>query len=330
MKLSNAMNLPQYLHQIREDVERLYKIAEEQNQKIIDEQEANKRTNEKLEAESADFRGRESKLTREIDTLRDRNAELEHMVTLLKQKSGTTKPSGKVPAAAADGELFADNHDLDKFYLEFENHFRGSEEEIKKKQLPYIEVLNEGKLDKKLPVADLGCGRGEFLQLLAENKFRPLGVDLNEAMVERAKEQGFEAVKDDAISFLLKQKSGSLSGVTGFHIAEHIPFEQLLLLISEAYRCLAKGGILLLETPNPESLFVGAYTFHFDPSHLKPLPPAIVQFSAQFKGFERADILRMQPELSEEEIAKATKNLTLQGALKRLYGPRDYALVAYK
>jgi hypothetical protein len=100
--------------------------------------------------------------------------------------------------------------------------------------------------------------------------------------------------------------------------------------MAEAQRCLVKGGILLLETPNPESLFVGAFTFHYDPSHLKPLPPAIVQFSALFKGFEKAEIMRMQPELTEKQIKEATKNPTLQGALQRLYGPRDYALVAYK
>jgi SAM-dependent methyltransferase len=179
-------------------------------------------------------------------------------------------------------------------------------------------------------VVDLGCGRGEFLDLLTEQGFKAIGVDMNEAMVKRAREHGFEAVLNDGISYLMEQQSGTLSGVTGFHLVEHIPFDQALLLMAEAHRCLAKGGVLLLETPNPESLFVGAFTFHYDPSHLKPLPPAVMQFAARFKGFRRADILRAQPELSEADIKKATTNPNLQGALRRLYGPRDYALVAYK
>jgi O-antigen chain-terminating methyltransferase len=113
-------------------------------------------------------------------------------------------------------------------------------------------------------------------------------------------------------------------------LAEHIPFDQLLTLLAESYRVLSKGGVLILETPNPENVYVGAFTFHYDPSHLKPLPPAVIEFSARFKGFPRTEIVRFQPELTKEQIDIATKNTKLRDALQRLYGPRDYALVAYK
>jgi SAM-dependent methyltransferase len=324
VKLSKVTQLPSYIKNLRLDIDRLYKLLEEINYKVVNDNKNHTRDTDTLKRKTA-------KLADEVESLRFRNTELEHMMTAAKfaaKKSGAPTTSA-TPAAPAK-ELFADNHDLDAFYLEFENRFRGTEEEIQRKQRPYIDVFKKAKVDKNLPIADLGCGRGEFLDLLKQNDFNGIGVDLNESMVERAKKQGFKAVNNDAISYLMEQKSNSHAGVTGFHLAEHIPFDQLLLLIAEAYRVLAKGGILLLETPNPESVFVGAFTFHYDPSHLKPLPPDIMRFSALFKGFDRAEIMRMQPELTEAEIKKATDNPTLQGALQRLYGPRDYALVAYK
>lgn len=316
MKVSRVLHLPEYLRQLRHDINDLYKLLRELNHQVRASVDALKQIDNRF-----------ARLDETVERIQARTTDLEHGLR------AASKPSAAptvhtAPASSAD--LFATKHELDAFYLEFENRFRGSEAEIKQKQQPYIKVFDKTKFDRSLPVADLGCGRGEFLELLTEHGFKALGVDLNEAMVARARKQGHEAVQNDGISFLMSQKSGSLGGVTGFHLAEHIPFEDLLTLIAEAYRCLAKGGVLLLETPNPESVFVGAFTFHYDPSHLKPLPPAIVEFAAQFKGFRQTEIMRLQPELTKEDIAKATKNTTLQGALQRLYGPRDYALVAYK
>lgn len=325
MKITNVTKLPEFLRNLNKDVKELDGVVKNLNylvQESVKTIDGIKKDHSELELAAEQNR-------KELDRMRLRNTELEHMVRVSKMKTSSS-PRSDAAETTAKPVLFAENHDLDAFYLEFENYFRGTEEEIHKKQQPYIELMKKAKVSKKLPIVDLGCGRGEFLDLLNQNGFSPLGVDLNESMVERAKSQGFKAEKNDAISFLLTQKSGSLAGITGFHLAEHIPFDQLLLLISEAYRCLTEGGLLILETPNPESLFVGAFTFHYDPSHLKPIPPAIMQFSAQFKGFEKADILRLQPELTPKEIAQATKNATLQGALQRLYGPRDYALVAQK
>lgn len=315
----NIAKLPDYLRNMHRNIDELYELFQKMNHEVTV-------MNHEITTLKDTENEHTTTFTNEIDKLRQRNAELEHMVRLNKAKATTSAKQNDQPSA----ELFADNHDLDAFYLEFENHFRGTEKEIQEKQKPYTELFKKSGLGKQYPIADLGCGRGEFLELLTQSKLKAIGVDLNESMVQRAQDKGFDAVNDEAIHYLIQQKANSLAGITGFHLAEHIPFESLLTLMAEAQRCLVKGGILLLETPNPESLFVGAYTFHYDPSHLKPLPPAIVQFSALFKGFERADIMRMQPELTEQQIKAATKNTTLQDALQRLYGPRDYALVAYK
>jgi O-antigen chain-terminating methyltransferase len=333
MKANPVTRVQTYFKALRQDVQRLYTLLEELNHKTVENEKEIKNINIRAQDVHDELNRNIAMLNTEVEHARTRSVEVEHILTAQKHNSkvqtalSQTNPNANEPSSK---ELFADNHDLDAFYLEFENHFRGDENEIKLKQQPYIDIYKQAKAIKKLPIVDLGCGRGEFLDLLKENGLNPIGVDLNESMVKRARQKGYDAVLDDAIGYLLKQKTGSLGGVTGFHLAEHIPFDQLLILIAESYRCLAKDGILLLETPNPESLFVGAFTFHYDPSHLKPLPPAIVQFAAEFKGFAKAEILRRQPELTHEQIVAATKNETLQGALQRLYGPRDYALVAYK
>lgn len=319
MKITNVTKLPEYLREIRENVSELYRLVQDLNHRTLE-------TDKTLREKIHELRQVNEEFNQQLVEIQTRNSEIEHMLAV-ERHANNTRPT-KSPTTS--GELFADDHSLDTFYLEFENHFRGTEQEIEEKQLPYIKILDDAKVSKTLPVVDLGCGRGEFLELLSQKGFRPLGVDMNETMVKHAQEKGYEAANNDAVSYLMKQPSKSLGAITGFHIAEHIPFDQLLLLIAEAYRCLVNGGVLILETPNPESLFVGAFTFHYDPSHLKPLPPAIVQFSARFKGFERADIVRMKPELTPSQIKKATSNETLQNALQRLYGPRDYALVAYK
>ena len=321
MKAKTVFNFPETIRNLIRDTRQLFSLIEKLNGRLeVVEKDVSDNKQVALENSQA--------LAELSSEIRSRYSEIEHAIRAGAQSGGAKKTSTSPDSA---GEvLFADNHALDSFYLEFENHFRGSEKEIAEKQLPCIKILQKAKFDKKLPVVDLGCGRGEFLDLLEHHGFSPLGVDLNGSMVEHARELGHKAEEADAISFLTSQKANSLGAITGFHLAEHIPFDHLLILLSEAHRCLAPGGVLVLETPNPESLYVGAFTFHYDPSHLKPIPPAIMQFSAKFKGFATAEILRTQPELSSSEIKKATENPILQDALKRLYGPRDYSLVATK
>ncbi len=267
-----------------------------------------------------------------IDQLQEAQGDLRKKVNRIEHLLGAASFTGESKKSEAQvGQRFADNHLLDSFYLELENNFRGLEAEIKDRQRVHLKLFTNSKVNfRKYPIVDLGAGRGEFVELLSDNKLRAIGVDLNESMVKRMKEKGREATQDDAIGYLAKAKSGSLGAVSGFHLAEHLPFDQLLTLIGEAHRALAPGGLLLLETPNPENLTVGAFTFHYDPSHLKPIPPAILDFMAKFKGFGRVEILRLQPEMTESNIVKATKDKNLQEIMRRIYGPRDYALLAYK
>jgi O-antigen chain-terminating methyltransferase len=135
--------------------------------------------------------------------------------------------------------------------------------------LPIIEPLKA--IYPNSLVVDVGCGRGEWLELLNENGWQAIGVDTNRSMVDLCKELGLNAVVGDAIQYLSTINAESVSVISGFHIVEHLPFDLLVRLVQEAHRALLPGGILILETPNPENYKVGAINFYLDPTHRNPI-----------------------------------------------------------
>lgn len=225
--------------------------------------------------------------------------------------------------------LQADDHRLDGYYRAFEDRFRGSEEVILERLSESYGIFFDSipKELKKFEVIDIGCGRGELLKLFNERGMKSLGIDLNESMVKRCVDLGLNAIQGDAIAYLKSLKSSSITGVTGIHIVEHIPFEVLYDLLNECYRVVKPGGFVLFETPNAENLNVGALTFWYDSSHLKPVPPDVLKFAAEYVGFSPVDILRFRPDITDEELPKSTN---LVRVYKQLYGPRDYAIIGRK
>lgn len=250
-------------------------------------------------------------------------AELRHsMESTQKPKATSAKSSHD-----KDAKTFADNHTLDDFYLQFENKFRGGEPLIKDRLQVYMPYIRQ--LDKKLessPFLDIGCGRGEFLDLLTEQKRTARGLDLNSAMVARAKEKGYDVVEEDAVTYLAGASSDSFAGISGFHLVEHIPFSELLRLFNECYRTIKQGGMVIFETPNPENLTVGSLNFYYDPSHLHPIPPQLLAFCLEYVGFADIEILPLHPEI---ERIEHQEDLT-QEVYKRIFGARDYAVIGYK
>jgi SAM-dependent methyltransferase len=211
------------------------------------------------------------------------------------------------------------------FYRALEDRFRGSRELIRARlcvYLPFIEPLKA--IDDRPAAVDLGCGRGEWLELLTENGFDVQGVDLDEGMLAAGYENDLRVTKEDAIAFLEKLPNGSQSIVSGFHIAEHLPFPQLQRLVEEALRVLKPAGLLILETPNPENIRVSSLTFYLDPTHRHPLPPALLSFLLEYYGFERVKVIRLQENRGLLESAAACLNDVLGGA------SLDYAVIAQK
>jgi O-antigen chain-terminating methyltransferase len=184
-------------------------------------------------------------------------------------------------------------HRLDDLYVAFENRFRGSEKEIERRLLRYVSLIRSTVLEcGGRPVLDIGCGRGEWLSLLRGVGVSCHGIDSNAAMAEICRAKSLDISEGDALAFLRQSPEGAYAAVTGFHIIEHLEFPDIVSLLDAAYRVLTPGGVILFETPNPESLVVSAFTFHLDPTHKHPLPPELMRFLAQARGFDETRIIR--------------------------------------
>ena len=213
----------------------------------------------------------------------------------------------------------------DDFYRTFEDKHRGSRELIKSRlrvYLPFVEPLKN--LDPDATALDLGCGRGEWLELTKELGLNVHGIDLDNGMLLACKELDLSVETGDAISYLEKLADESQTVISAFHVVEHIAFEHLQLLVSEAIRVLKPGGLLIMETPNPENIVVATRNFYLDPTHQRPIPPELLSFLPEFYGFSRIKIIRLQE--SEDVVNRA--DLTLQDVLSG--ASPDYAVVAQK
>ena len=181
------------------------------------------------------------------------------------------------------------------FYRAFEDKFRGSRELIKSRleiYLPFVLPLKE--IYDECNVLDIGCGRGEWLELMTENGFNATGVDIDDGMLAACKELGLNAINKDALLALKESPDESQVVVSGFHIAEHLPFDRLLRIIKEAKRVLKPGGLLILETPNPANISVGTNNFYLDPTHNRPIPLELLSFLTEFYGYRRTKALGLQ------------------------------------
>jgi O-antigen chain-terminating methyltransferase len=211
------------------------------------------------------------------------------------------------------------------FYRAFEDRYRGSRELITGRlqfYRPFIEplVAEFG----RVPAIDLGCGRGEWLEVMLAAGLDARGVDLDSGMLQSCVDLGLPAEKGEAIAHLRALPSKSQAVVSAFHVVEHIPFDALEELVSEAKRVLLPGGLLILETPNPENILVATCSFYLDPTHQRPIPPNLLSFIAEHVGFERVKVIRLQE--SRELAAKA--DLLLEDVLGGV--SPDYSVVAQK
>ncbi|MEO0368959.1 MAG: methyltransferase domain-containing protein, partial [Pseudomonadota bacterium] len=216
---------------------------------------------------------------------------------------------------------------MDKdFYLALENQFRGSKQLIRDRLAVYNGSLMflKDMFKDRIEALDLGCGRGEWLETLRDSGIECSGVDTDANMVAACTELGFEVLLSDAIDGLRAKRGSSLNLISAFHVIEHIPFSQLSDLVAEAFRVLKPGGVLILETPNPENLVVGSCNFYIDPTHIKPIPPPLLDFLVRYKGFEETVVLRLQHETNLENKANVLMRDVLRGCSP------DYGIVAKK
>ncbi len=238
------------------------------------------------------------------------------------------QPAGE-PLVALSRQLDAT---YDELYSDLEDAFRGTRPQVKEllaEYLPDVAGLGGG------PVLDVGCGRGEWLEVLRDVGVPAYGVDTNEAFVAANADGGLDVRAGDAVAHLRDLPEGSLRAVTGFHLAEHLPLDVLVELVDVALRALQPGGLLILETPNPTNLKVGAAAFYLDPTHVKPLHPQLLQFLVESRGFADAEVRYLHTPgdgpAEPADLGGADLSPQLAGDLHwALYGPLDYAVVARK
>ena len=213
----------------------------------------------------------------------------------------------------------------DRFYADFETRFRGPRSLILQRlqaYLPLLAPLQEH--TASFSALDLGCGRGEWLELLQTRGVTARGVDLNCAQLESCQKRKLSASYNDAITELKSLAESSETLITAFHLIEHLPNKVLRQLLQEALRVLIPGGLLILETPNPDNLSVGSNSFYLDPTHKRPIPSSLLQFLAENAGFEDVHILRLQHDSTLKQKKAILLSDVLQGASP------DYAVVAIK
>jgi O-antigen chain-terminating methyltransferase len=217
-------------------------------------------------------------------------------------------------------------------YLAFEARFRGSEETVRERQEVYRRHL-EG----RRRAVDLGCGRGELLELMRETGVAAYGVDTEPDFVDLVEEKGLEVRREDAVSHVERLATGDVDAIVASHLVEHLPPGVVARLVGAAADALAEGGILIVETPNPESLVAGSINFHRDPTHLRPVHPETLAFLCESAGFSEVQILRLSPvpdperllvpAPGDEPLARHVDRLAeqLNGVI---YGWQDYAVLA--
>ena len=165
----------------------------------------------------------------------------------------------------------------------FERVFRGSRETVRERQRPYVELLRD-----RQPVLDAGCGRGEFLDLLAGAGLPAIGVDPDPALVAACRALGHEDVHaTDVNAWLQAREDDSLGAIFAAQLVEHVAADELDRFLALARRTLRPDGLLVVEAVNPHALHA-MKTFWVDPQHRRPVFPEALLLRCRAAGFAEA------------------------------------------
>jgi O-antigen chain-terminating methyltransferase len=236
----------------------------------------------------------------------------------------------KMPTHGQVGEILQPLEDWR--YTGFENRFRGSEDAVKTQLEEYLPFFKKGK-----KVVDLGCGRGEFLDLMKSKWIDAEGIDINEQMVSICKDKGLTCRKGDILEQLTGYENSSLGGVFSSQVIEHLLPSYLLRLLEVAFIKLESSAPIVLETINPSSVFALVQIYHLDISHKQPIHPLALKYLLESSGFEDVQIQHSAP--LDEEMLKtlpgadehtALLNQNIDSLNKLLYAPPNYAAIGYK
>ena len=184
----------------------------------------------------------------------------------------------------------------DAQYIYFEDIFRGSESAIQNKQAIYVKHAEEafGRVSKKGLFLDAGCGRGEFLELLKKAKVPAKGLEQNKSLEETLNKKGLDFGFTDVNVFLENSADDSLSGISALHFVEHQNTDYLRKFIELAHKKTAPGGIIILETVNPNCSLALSH-FYLDITHEKPYSPETIKFLVEAYGYNKVQLMLLSP-----------------------------------
>jgi len=221
-------------------------------------------------------------------------------------------------------------------YLSFEDRFRGDADSVAAKQRHYVSLFREA----SGRVLDVGCGRGEFLALLAADGVDGYGVDRHPDMVLECREKGLDVLEEDAMAHLEGLAPGSLGGIFAAQVLEHFEAPDVVRFFDLAAEVLIEGGTVVVETVNPQSLFVFANSLYLDLGHTRPLHPHTLQFLAERAGLRDVRLEYLSPpdddtrplpmpELGDPDLNTLTERLdeNFRRIDSIVFGPQDYALI---
>ncbi len=222
-------------------------------------------------------------------------------------------------ASPAPAETAAPQLDFD--YARFADRFRGSEEYVRSNQRFYLDRFRAAGR-----VLDLGCGRGEFLELLRENAIAGRGIESSEESVSYCRAKGLDVEKADLFDYLETLPEASEDIIFCSQVVEHLDPARLASLVRLCASRLRKGGLLAIETPNPECLAIFATHFYLDPTHTRPVPPALLSFHFEENGMGAIEVHRFAPAAeSFPEIQSLPSEI-----VSRFFGGMDYAIIGRK
>ncbi|HYI08408.1 MAG TPA: class I SAM-dependent methyltransferase [Thermoanaerobaculia bacterium] len=215
----------------------------------------------------------------------------------------------------------------DVLYRRVEDALRGGEAEVRADVAPYVRLAAGHQ-----PVLDVGCGRGEFLVSCREQRIEARGVDLNERSVADLQQRGLDAAVSGIPECFAPLANGSLGSILAMHVVEHLPADVLFALFREAARVLRGGGLLMIETPNAESMAMSASDFWRDPTHIAPRHAAALTVLAREHGFAIEEV-RAVHEIAEGaripilETDAPELQRVIHAVNDRLFAPQDLRLI---
>ena len=301
------------------------------------------RRGESMAAREARIDGRVTAVDAAHDDLRARLATMQQATLTLKREVERLLAGGaSSQAVATDAGSAASTPVVDSYkYVGFEDRFRGSQDDIRARLEPYVAMFR-GASD----VLDVGCGRGEFLDLLRADGTPARGLDLNHEMVEVCRERALDVAEGDLVGYLHSLPDGALGGLIAIQVVEHLEPAYLMRALDLAYHKLRPGSRIVLETINPACWFAFFASYIRDLTHVRPIHPETLQYLLTASGFERATIEWRSPYPAAEKLQPvapaahdeppAAKDLrdTINANVERLNGllftHMDYAAVGIR